>query len=67
MKKTLYIPDNLWDQLQTYLKEHPQENISTVLQDALREKMRPRNGTKLLDLAGIVKNADPDASVKRNH
>lgn len=62
MKRTLYIPDELWKDLSDYLDKHPQENASSVVQVALKEKLRPRNGAKLLDLAGIVKDACPDAS-----
>ncbi|MDJ0597947.1 MAG: hypothetical protein QNJ37_03770 [Crocosphaera sp.] len=43
MRRTLYIPDELWEQLRDYLKQHPQENASSVVQVALRDKLRPRN------------------------
>ncbi len=66
MRKTLYIPDELWEQLNDYLKEHPQENASSVVQVALKDKLRPRNGARLLELAGIVKNANPDASTNKD-
>lgn len=62
MKRTLYIPDELWENLRDYLKKHPQENVSSVVQVALKEKLRPRNGARLWELAGIVENAPPDAS-----
>ncbi len=63
MKKTLDIPDDLWEQLSQYLKENPTENVSSVVQGALKDKFRPCNGAGLLHLAGIVKNAPADASV----
>jgi hypothetical protein len=63
MKKTLYIPDDLWQQLSQYLKENPTENVSSVVQEALKDKLRPCNGAGLLQLAGIVKDAPADASV----
>lgn len=63
MKKTLYIPDDLWQQLSQYLKENPTENVSSVVQEALKDKLRPSNGAGLLQLAGIVKDAPADASV----
>jgi hypothetical protein len=63
MKKTLYIPDDLWEQLNQYLQENPGENVSSVVQGALKEKLRPRNGVGLSQLAGIVNNAPSDASV----
>ncbi len=67
MKRTLYIPDELWAQLEEYLREHPEQNPSSVVQVALTEKLRPRNGSRLLELAGIVENAPPDASVNEDY
>ncbi|WLT40530.1 hypothetical protein NON20_25140 (plasmid) [Synechocystis sp. B12] len=67
MKRTLYIPDRLWEQLSQYLKENPTENVSSVVQEALKDKLRPRNGAGLLELAGIVEDAPPDASVNPAH
>ena len=66
MRRTLYIPDELWEQLSDYLEQHPQENASSVVQVALKEKLRPRNGERLLDLAGIVESAPTDASTDKN-
>ncbi|MBW4620212.1 MAG: hypothetical protein KME17_12770 [Cyanosarcina radialis HA8281-LM2] len=63
MKRTLYIPDGLWKQLETYLEAHPDQNPSSIVQSALADKLRPRNGAGLIELAGIVENAPPDASV----
>ena len=67
MKRTLYIPDELWVQLEEYLRDHPEQNPSTVVQSALEAKLRPRNGSRLLELAGIVENAPPDASINENY
>lgn len=67
MRRTLYIPDELWEQLRDYLKQHPQENASSVVQVALRDKLRPRNGERLLELAGIVESAPVDASSDQEH
>ena len=67
MRRTLYIPDELWEQLSDYLEQHPQENASSVVQIALRNKLRPRNGEKLLDLAGMVESAPDNASTNKNH
>jgi metal-responsive CopG/Arc/MetJ family transcriptional regulator len=66
MKRTLYIPDELWTQLEEYLRNNPEQNPSSVVQAALEEKLRPRNGSRLLELAGIVENAPPDASVNED-
>lgn len=67
MKRTLYIPDELWKELQQYLAHHPEQNPSSVVQAALTAKLRPKNGSKLLELAAIVKNAPPDASVNEDY
>ncbi len=67
MKKTLYIPDDLWEQLSQYLKENPTENVSSVVQNALKDKLRPRHGAGLIELAGIVKDAPADSSVNPAH
>ncbi|MCU0536077.1 MAG: hypothetical protein MUD14_19485 [Hydrococcus sp. Prado102] len=67
MKRTLYIPDELWAQLEQYLDRHPEENPSGVVQAALTEKLRPKNGSRLLELTAIVKNAPPDASVNEDY
>ena len=67
MKRTLYIPD-VWTQLDEYLKDHPEQNPSSVVQAALAEKLRPKNGSRLLEqLAGIVENAPKDASVHEDY
>ena len=66
MRRTLYIPDELWEQLSDYLEQHPQENASSVVQVALKEKLRPRNGERLLELAGMIESAPTDASTDKN-
>jgi hypothetical protein len=63
MKRMLDIPDELWTQLDQYLKDHPEQNPSSVIQEALAEKLRLKNGSRLLSLAGIVENAPKNASV----
>ncbi|MCC5605780.1 hypothetical protein LC612_02965 [Nostoc sp. CHAB 5834] len=42
MKRTLYIPDELWTQLDQYLKYHPEQNPSSVVQEALAESYAPK-------------------------
>jgi hypothetical protein len=67
MQRTLYIPDELWGQLEEYLKNHPEQNPSSLIQVALEKKLRPKNGSRLLELAGIVESAPPDASVNEDY
>jgi hypothetical protein len=57
----------LWTQLEQYLKDHPEQNPSNVVHEALAEKLRPKNGSRLLSLAGIVENAPTDASVNEDY
>lgn len=66
MEKTIEIPEQLWEQLTVYLQNHPDENISTVMQSALSEKIRPRNGSKLIELAGIVEDAPINSSIQED-
>jgi len=66
MKRTVYIPDELWVQLQEYLSHHPGANPSSIVQEALADKLRPKNAARLLQLAGIVENAPSDASVNED-
>ncbi|MCC5635681.1 hypothetical protein LC593_07410 [Nostoc sp. CHAB 5844] len=67
MKRMLDIPDELWTQLDQYLKDHPEQNPSSVVQEALAEKLRLKNGSRLLSLAGIVENAPKNASVNEDY
>ena len=62
MKKTIYIPDELAERLSDYLREHPQETLSSVVQNSLAAKLESKDVSKLLKLAGIVKNAPRNAS-----
>ena len=54
-------------QLEEYLKNHPDQNPSGVVQTALKEQLPPRNGSRLLELAGIVENAPPDALMNEDY
>lgn len=66
MRRTVYIPDELWAQLQEYLSHHPGANPSSIVQEALADKLRPKNAARLLELAGLVQNAPSDASVSED-
>ncbi len=59
---TLEIPDQLADQLNVYLKQHPEEDLTSLIQDVLEIRLMPKDGSKLLELAGIVKEAPRGAS-----
>ena len=50
-----------------YLEQHPQENVSSVVQVALKDKLPPRNGERLLELAGMLESDPVDAYTDKNH
>jgi len=51
---TIEVPDQLAEQLNTYLKNHPEETIVGLIHEALKIKLLPKDSSKLLELAGIV-------------
>jgi len=62
MKKlTIELPDQLAEELKAYLKEHPEESIAELLDEALQRKLPPKNSSQLLSLAGIVTDAPEGA------
>jgi metal-responsive CopG/Arc/MetJ family transcriptional regulator len=54
MKRTIYLPDHLAEQIDVYLDEHPNETLSSLVQGALELKLAPKDLSQLLSLAGIV-------------
>jgi metal-responsive CopG/Arc/MetJ family transcriptional regulator len=61
-KLTIEIPEQLAEQLNNYLKDHPEESIAELLDEALQIKLTPKDSTKLLNLAGIVTDAPRGAA-----
>ena len=61
-KLTIEIPEQLAEQLNNYLKAHPEESIAELLDEALQIKLTPKDSTKLLNLAGIVTDAPRGAA-----
>lgn len=61
-KLTIEVPDQLAEQLNDYLKTHPEESIAELLDEALQIKLTPKDSTKLLNLAGIVTDAPRGAA-----
>lgn len=45
----------------TYLKEHPEETVLSLIQEALGVKLIPKDSSALLELAGIVTAAPRNA------
>jgi len=62
MKLTLEVPDSLGKHLNDYLKEHPEETLLSLVQEALEVKLIPKDTAKLLELAGIVTEAPRGAA-----
>jgi metal-responsive CopG/Arc/MetJ family transcriptional regulator len=60
MRTTIYLPDDLAQKVEAYLKEHPQTSLSALVQEALEARLR-RNPAALLELAGIVGKASVNA------
>jgi hypothetical protein len=54
---TIELPDQLAEQLNTYLQNHPEETLVGLIHEALKIKMLPKDSAKLLELAGIVTDA----------
>ena len=59
---TVELPDQLAEQLTTYLETYPTETLATLIQDALQVRLLPKDGSKLLALAGIVTEAPRGAA-----
>jgi hypothetical protein len=53
VKASVYIPQELEQKVQTYLEGHPNETLSSLVQDALESKLQPRPN-RILELAGFV-------------
>lgn len=62
MKRTVYLPDELAERLNEYLREHPDETLSSIVQSALEVKLAHKDVSKLLALAGIVQEAPCNAA-----
>lgn len=45
---TIELPDQLAEQLNTYLQTHPEETIAGLIHEALKLKLLPKDSSKLL-------------------
>jgi hypothetical protein len=60
LKTTVYLNDQLEEQLQTYLQANPGATLSNLIQDALESKLNRANAAaELLKITGIAQNAPP--------
>lgn len=61
MKRSVYLPDDLAHDVQAYLLRHPGVTLSTLVQEALAERVRPADTRDILALAGLVPRASTAA------
>jgi hypothetical protein len=67
MKRTIYFPIDLAQQIEQYLQEHPNETWSGLVQKSVQRALQPKDPTKLLDLIGVIENAPTDLSVSQTY
>lgn len=53
-QRTIQLSDDLAQLVDDYLKEHPGETLSTLIQEVLEIKVIRKDLSKLLELSGIV-------------
>jgi hypothetical protein len=59
---TIELPDQLAAQLSAYLETDPTASLAELIQEALQVRRVPKDGAKLLALAGIVTDAPRGAA-----
>ncbi len=53
MKASIYLPKELEILVKNYLADHPEMTLSSLVQEALESKLKPRRN-RILELAGFV-------------
>ena len=61
MKRTIYLPDELADRVEAHLRERPGLTFSTLVQQALANRLTLPDPQAILDLAGLVPEASSSA------
>ena len=54
MKRTIHLPDELAQQIEEYLNQHPDENWSSLAQKGFKQVIRRKTPSSLLAVAGSV-------------
>jgi len=54
MRKTIYLPDDLAARVEMYLRHRDGQTLSSLVQEALEEKVGPRDPDAVLKLIGLV-------------
>ncbi|MGL5938870.1 MAG: hypothetical protein ACRC2S_00560 [Waterburya sp.] len=62
MQRTIDLPEDLAQRLDTYLQEHPEETFYSLIQEVLETKLTSKDTSRLLTLAGIVDEAPYNAN-----
>ncbi|HEY7063840.1 MAG TPA: hypothetical protein VII06_20345 [Chloroflexota bacterium] len=55
MRRTIYLPEDLYAKVEDYLRSHPGLTFSMLVRQVLEERVKPKDLSPLLELAGIVK------------
>jgi hypothetical protein len=66
MKRTIHLPDELAQRMAEYLREHPEETWSGLVQKGVRHVIRPKDPARLQNLIGILEDAPPDLSTNED-
>ncbi len=61
MRRTIYLPEDLAQRVEAYLREHPGVTLSALVREALEQKLSPRDPRAILELAGLVTQASTSA------
>lgn len=62
MKRTVYIPDELAEAVNEYLREHPDETLSSIMQEAVQKKLAQKKVSRFLSLAGLIQDSPCNAA-----
>ncbi|HEY7063841.1 MAG TPA: hypothetical protein VII06_20350 [Chloroflexota bacterium] len=59
MRRTIYLSDELASQVEDYLSWHPELTFSTLVRQALDQRVNPPDHRAFLERAGLVKKDSP--------
>jgi metal-responsive CopG/Arc/MetJ family transcriptional regulator len=62
IQRTVELSESLAQHLDQYLREHPDETLSSLVMDVLEMKLHPRDLSELLALSGVVAESPRNAS-----
>jgi hypothetical protein len=59
MRRTVYLPDDLDAQVEEYLKIHRNQTFSSLVRQALKREVAPKDPEALLKLIGLIPKGTP--------